>query len=350
MTNRCIDRDNALLPSIPLGKFFLFCCGFLLAGCQPHSALKDDLQEYGQRLANVLDLEPAAAQEIPYLEYPPVSQLKVTIPEVTINLRDFYALHDCPVATLIAERNTALGRTQLPSTRYLYEVKLLQGLQDCLARVEEPEMKKQLNIWLKQKQELLPLAWVNLLQLSGEIKHAFSFNQGLLRGNDSDNAYASLASLAYLLSLQDKPVSEQVVLETHLQQLKKANFPARIWRSQRLLSAELHSITQWLADNRAEIQCDSPANQQRVGYLNNVFTLYFIDKIQPVAGKLNQYQYQLIPLLQKIQTSPHTASQLKALLRQYEQEFEQYKAAMSAHVNLWQEVLASCNLSPKVDP
>ncbi len=346
-TNRFTDQFNFLLGISNQAKCLTIVCGLFLSGCQPHSPLKDDLQEYRERLANVLDVDAAVAPEIPGLDYPSVRTLKADIPDLTINLSEFYALQDCPVATLIAERNTALGRVQLPSTRYIYEVKLLQGLNDCLQRANTAQMQEQLRIWIEHKRMLLPLTWVNLLQLSTEVKHAFSFNQGYLHGDASDNASASFSALEYLISLQQNPIAEPTVLETHLQQLKHAILPARIWRSQRLLTSELEATTNWLNANEQKTQCFSPADEQKVAYLNNVFTLYFIEKIQPIAGKLNQYQYRLIPLLKKIQSTPHIDPELQALLASYEADFVRYKSAMSDHVSLWQRVLTSCNLAPQ---
>ena len=319
----------------------------LLAACTGQQKLADDLQEYQQRLASVLNVSAQDLQQPTLPPYPSIKILKKDIPATAIKLSDFYAINDCQLSTLVAQRNTSLGRTQYPSARYNYEVELLTEIQRCLTTSEQREISATLKSWQQQKQHNLPLVWANLLQTSDEIKSALSANSGFIQGTDNDGIHQTVRAFEYLLQLSIKPEANSSNLEEHLENLKNYQLPAKIWRSQLLLTDNLKQITMWLEHNIELMQCPSGKPSKQVEYISNVFQLFFIDKIQPVATNLNHYQYQLSPIFESLAAIEDTDTLIKALLLTHSQQnFEDYQMAIQSHIQFWQKLYKRCGISP----
>jgi hypothetical protein len=326
-----------------LGLLFQLCITCLGCG-QP--TLADNLALYNSRLAAVLDIPVVALPAVEPLHYPSLRQLKSQIPASTIAMNDFYALQGCNANLLIAGRNTPLGRTQLPSSRYVYEAKLINALQGCAqASVVNARVSK----LLATKTTNLPLVWADLVQTSNEIRVAFSSNNAFLAQQQNGALSATYNALSYLLALQNTTTADVQALEKHLQQLASYKLPAKVSRSQRLLARGLNRTTLWLSEQQLSRQCPAGKPSQQVRYLKNVFQLFFIEKIQPVAGQLNHVQYQLLPVYQEFERSPYLKQAFKALLEHSQLEFTAYQEAMTQHIEFWQQLLAHCNLSPMVN-
>lgn len=320
----------------------------LQTACTNPQKLADNLEEYRSRVASVLNYSPAQGAQVSPLSYPSIRSLKKDIPEISINLRDFYALQDCEIMTQIAQRNTSLGRTQLPSTRYTYEVSLLQGLSDCTAQMEDAEVKQQLTFWLDAKTENLPLIWADLIQTSEETKLNMSSNDGFIHGDQNDNFNQVYQALRYIVDLETQPNSDIEILEYHLKTLKQNSLLARIWRSQQLLINQLLLLSEEINQHTKEFNCTTPKQQTTATYLNNVFKLFFIEQIQPAASALNGYQYKLLPLLERLKKSEVIDAALKKLLSEQRQQFDRYQAVTREHIEIWQKLLKQCGMSPQM--
>ncbi|GAC19660.1 hypothetical protein GARC_2695 [Paraglaciecola arctica BSs20135] len=68
---------------------------FLSVGCDSSHLLQKHLQEYQERMANVLDVEDPDKLTISLPPYPPLKDLKQNIPDTTIKLFEFYNLKHC---------------------------------------------------------------------------------------------------------------------------------------------------------------------------------------------------------------------------------------------------------------
>lgn len=265
----------------------------ILSGCSFQADINDTTGEYSQRLASVLDHPGAELADMPPLPVPPKQQISKDT--LQISIKDFYQLRDCSLYSLVAERNTALGKIQAPSQRYLYELELLQALESCLNSTEETALKQQLRHWQQQKQTALHLQWLQLLE-SEEVRRALGRNNGWIQSKQTDSLSETLQSLQYLLSLSPESATQHRSgeLEQHLQQLQQARLMARVFRTQQMLQLHLSALTQWL--HARDIQCPNAKAPEQVKYLRNVFGLFFVEQIQPLASRTNDIYYQLMPL------------------------------------------------------
>ncbi|TRY32614.1 DUF3080 family protein [Aliiglaciecola sp. M165] len=317
-----------------------------MTGCT-RAPIESHLKDYAGRLSNVLGQPIVLKPSTDTLRFPAAVDLRVTIPEITINLREFYALDNCEVSTLIAQRNTALGKTQLPSTRYVYEVNLIDGLQQCLAQADEPNQRQALTQWLTQKSSNVQRVWADMLQNSSEIKQTLTDNQGYFTAHSDARLAEYKTSWHYIISLyQHHEDVDAEKLENALNFLRQNPLFARLWRTQSLLSNQLEQLNEQLLAIEPNLLCDSASNQQQAEYLKNVFQLFFIDRIQPFAAQLDQNQYALRPIIDSLQDNSDISEALRVFLNARQQSFLRYQNSVLVHVKFWQRLFTRCDLSP----
>ncbi|WP_240919890.1 DUF3080 family protein [Paraglaciecola sp. 20A4] len=323
-----------------------------LFGCGKNN-LEKTFEDYQQRMANVLDtpfsntqLHTSTSSSIT-LQYPTKRELNTVIETPLIDVKQFFALDKCDVNVLIAQRNTPLGRTQLPSVRYVYEHKMLASLARCSKLM--PQQRENLNRWISQKQTDLPFVWANLIQTSKETINAFSNNSAFISSVSATDLQQTQSALSYLLDLKTHPQAtiSAKKLERNLEQLAKIHLPAKTWRTQALMAKELTRTTTWLKLQPLFKQCPNGQASQKITYLKNVFTLFFIEKIQPIGSDLNRVHYTLSPIYQSLSEQPELHKSFRRLLTEQSiTAFSTYQYAMKEHVLFWQKLFKHCSISP----
>ena len=360
---------------------------FALLGCFGGSTVKQSIDDYAARLSRVLDtpLPDSFNDKIttPLPKLADSATLKHTIEGVSINLREFYALQDCELGTVVAERNTSLGKSQLPSQRLVYESKLLNVLKSCEAMLTRENESNQRNAaltatiasWREQKTQNYSKTWANLVQGSQELRLALNTPERLFSVENNKDTLSSVNALYYINSLSNKEVllsdmyfsntapsdteteatnennSESIIesseLEQQLKIIRSARLPATLWHTQQTLTQNLSLLTNMLETELDAVSCPEGRASDKAKILRNVFYLFFIEEIQPVGSLVNQYHYKLAPLWEDWLAQPSLHEEFKRYIRQQSQDgFNQYSSAMKAHVNLWQGFLGRCNLSP----
>ncbi|MEO9946412.1 DUF3080 family protein [Paraglaciecola sp.] len=320
----------------------------MLLACNRADTIDDHLYEYAKRMANILEAEPQQLLQVSLPPYPKITSLQQNIPTTTIKLTDFYGLKHCELYSLVAQRNTVLGRIQLPSTRYMYEAELINALQACLIETTDPQLQSKLTDWLTLKEKQRPKVWANLIQTSHEIKHSLATNTGFIYGTPSDGLNETKTAVDYLIKLSTNNHSANAKLESQLKQLLDSPLPARMWHTQLLIGIQLDQLTSWLQNQASQLQCKSGKKNEKLDYLTNVFRLFFIEKIQPIAGQLNHYHYQLTPTFEELVNHPHLSPSFKQYIHtQHTLGFDEYSNAMTEHLRFWQELFKNCNISPQ---
>ena len=360
---------------------------FALLGCFGGSTVKQSIDDYAARLSRVLDtpLPDSFNDKIttPLPKLADSATLKHAIEGVNINLREFYALQDCELGTVVAERNTSLGKSQLPSQRLVYESKLLNVLRSCEAALTKENESNQRNAalaatissWREQKTQDYSKTWANLVQGSQELRLALNTPERLFSVENNKDALSSVNALYYINSLSNKELllsdmyssntassdteteatnennSESIIesseLEQQLKIIRSARLPATLWHTQQTLTQNLSLLTDMLETELDAVSCPEGRASDKAKILRNVFYLFFIEEIQPVGSLVNQYHYKLAPLWEDWLAQPSLHEEFKRYIRQQSQDgFNQYSSAMKAHVNLWQGFLGRCNLSP----
>ncbi|WP_412722365.1 DUF3080 family protein [Alteromonas sp. D210916BOD_24] len=335
-------------------------CLFVLAltqltGCFGPRTLQDSVKDYRTRLSYVLDT-PLPEMIKPTLSpLPDSTSLKYTPEGVVINLREFYALQACELGSVVAMRNTALGKSQLASQRLVYESELLVALSQCAKAIEQTDqtLAATLANWHRQKRADFALNWANVIQTSLEFRVALNNPERLLWIENNKDAAASINSLYYVDSLMHYAQSsvtapiDSTELEQQLNIIRSARLPATLWQTQLSLSVVLLQLNSWLPSLLDDVPCPEGRASEKAKILRNVFYLFFIEEIQPVGSLLNQYHYKLAPLWSRWIENEALRSTFKDYLTEYTQSnYHSYRDAMQTHVTLWQTFLGRCHLSP----
>ncbi|MFP4136806.1 MAG: DUF3080 family protein [Halomonas sp.] len=225
-----------------------------LAGCGGSDDNEALLRDYQRGLAERLELpppEPTAPDNIG--AFPELRERRVAIPEVREGLLDVYALRECHIATLVAERNSALGRVAPASERWRYELKLLERLEACLDgevpdRLAEQDLAR-LERLAATKREQLPAASWNGLFASEEWADNFSRVSSSLPPDALAPPRAQREALDYLRRLGQAPFDPEVshpdpeALEGHLQALRERPYTAELLRTLTLAERRLAEAT-----------------------------------------------------------------------------------------------------------
>lgn len=350
----------------------------LLTGCFGENKLEKVVDAYSSRLSRAVNTTLEVPVTSDTLGFPDRTLLHQDVEQINLNLREFYAIDECELSTLIAQRNTTLGKSQLPSQRFAYESTLRRVLNECAFTLNSQGSERYniVNGWYEQKQARFGTVWANMIQTSNEMKLGLSVSDRLLTADNNKDAQASITALYYLDSLLNStsenltrkrlnstsslevnalPSNESDTpharlskeIETQLHIIASSRLPATMWNTQTYLTSALSGLTQSLEPALDGISCPNGRASDAAKIARNVFYLFFINEIQPIGSTLNNYHYKLLPLWQKWQKNSELQPAFKTYIAlQTDTRFADYQAAMSKHVVLWQNFLARCNLSP----
>ncbi|MFY0990716.1 DUF3080 family protein [Halomonas sp. C05BenzN] len=229
---------------------------FLLAGCGDSGESDALLTDYQQRLAESLGLEPPAPERPDNIgSFPDKRERLLEIPETRDGLLNVYALRECHITNLVAERNNQLGRVAPASQRWLYELELWRRLDACW-NSEVPERlsdadRERLARLTETKAEQLPRVSWNALFDSSEWAGSFSRASSPLSPEETHPHGDQLAALAYLRDAtlhQFDPdwQPDSATLEGHLQTLQTRPFSAELLRTLMLAEQRLEEASELL--------------------------------------------------------------------------------------------------------
>lgn len=218
----------------------------LLAGCGKGGEADAFLVDYQRQLAEALGLEAPVPRKPNNIDtFPAQDERLLVIPEIREGLFNVYALRDCHITQLVAQRNNQLGRVASASQRWLYELELWHRLDTC-GRSEVPQElseanRQRLATLFEIKTKQLPRASWNALFDSSEWVSSFSRASSPLPVDDIAPKEDQLEALAYLRDVtlhQFDPdwQPDSSTLEGHLQTLQTRPYGAELLRT--LLLAE----------------------------------------------------------------------------------------------------------------
>lgn len=324
-------------------------CG--LSACSKHQQISNDIDAYTERLSAFTGISVSKPQINASLMAPKKSELQKPVEQVSINLREFYAFKQCALNQLIAERNTALGKMQQPSSRYIYERELINELAACRRVLEASEQNEdeksqliaKLSEWQELKERALPAVWANFISQSDEIYSSMTQAQDFIAAAPSDNFQATRQAWQFLATSFESQTLNSTALENHLKELENARLLARMWRTQSYISAQLDAVSPLLEEYLTQNQCSDRKQEDDIKIMTNIFSIFFADKIQALAAELNKYHYQLSPLLEQLVSTSFLPKALSDYIQlQIGTNHEQYKQSMQRHIKLWQEIFARC--------
>ncbi len=345
--SRHADKISDLISSSFGKRHILLLLVLLTSACSDHKQIESDLQNYRERLQSYTGLKAQNIQVATQLDAPSKTSLKVDVEQIFINLREFYAFDDCFLKQMIAERNTALGKMQLPSSRFIYERELLSEMKSCLGilkQTEQYELAEKLQTWMQQKYSQMPDVYSNFVTQSDEIYLHLSASKDFIAGQSSDGFVVSKQAWQAVVRAGREAKTQQQSIEQQLQELESTRLLARMWKTQRLINQHLSALSPLLSEYIVKTDCKTQQMEEKNKIMQNIFRMFFADKIQPLASELNRYHYQLSPILKQLISQHELPNAFEHYIdANITQSFEDYQSSMKTHIGLWQDVFAQCS-------
>ncbi|MDX3773526.1 DUF3080 family protein [Chromatiaceae bacterium AAb-1] len=318
-----------------------------LTACNPTGG-EQQLNNYNNRLARVLSLPVTETELPPVAPLPAVRDLRKPLPDIRLTLSEVYVTRSCHLDTLIAERNSSLGKVYHVSQQLLYELRLLAQLKYCLQQPwADTELAALLSESYTLKQQSIQHALYNMLLTDNTIRQQLQGKPRLLTLNAAGFA-ETLSTLQTLLQLQQLITDEnwqqaaQIDIEHQLAILYRYDFIARLQYSLRYSSHWLARLNNALSVTDSSSICPGKRTGEKMTILTNVLHLYFIGEVQPYMAQLTRYQQQLWPVLEQLYAgtpvSPHLTRRFIAPANSLQQN-------LLNHVAWWQQLAKYCQAS-----
>ncbi|RAR61632.1 Protein of unknown function (DUF3080) [Onishia taeanensis] len=236
-----------------------------LTGCERGTEVNALFTDYQQRLAAALEVDPpASASPANIAAFPEDDARLFDIPDIREGMLDIYALRECQIAALVANRNNQLGKVAAPSQHWLYELKLWRRLEACrhsaVAKRLDEEDRQRLERLARTKAEQMPMASWNALFGSEEWTGSFSRASGPLPPDALTRPDDALAALAYLRTMTARQLDpdwqpDSSTLEQHLKALREEPLSAQVLRSLQLATLRLEEANRLFDAADTESSC-----------------------------------------------------------------------------------------------
>ncbi len=319
----------------------------ILAGCS--KAPSEINLDYHARLNTQLTLpELSPYQDSKKLVLPTFSNIDAS----TIGILQLNKLQHCQLGQLIAERNSQLGKVSGPSSEFVYNVRFIQMVPNCVATLNDAELTKQLNEVKNQKVDLLFTYWEKMLFLDKQLASLYlPVSYSLLDINQTQKQH-TLNTLNYLASVKSASVNQEfnqinsAELEAHLATLFKNSYLPSLLRAMYEQIFILQQQNKALESVSFNDICKTGHNNQSATVLTNIFSKFYGGKIQGYHNDLLQEYMQVKPALlglwQNQYQQPYE-SDLKIHPLSLDNRLKHYSVA---HVTWWQQLYKRCNIQP----
>lgn len=324
-------------------------CSIILQACQPSPA--DKLQDYRNRIARTLDQDIPAPPLIKPLPFPAVKMLQRETEPLDIGLLDLLALRHCALQTLIAHRNSSLGKVAKPSQQLVYTLQFLQLVPDCIAYSKsngDIELSAQLSAAQDSKRAALKyILWEAIL---GAEEYRRFWSISTLDHNYPDTTSSQLlTSLQQLNSwardwLQGDYQVDSRQLEQALSILQTGDGGA-LSLSLQQQAAYLEQSDNLLRDSyeRSSI-CPNSVSTKRGVILNTVVSKFWLQGLQRWSADINRRAFELLPLTRDLEVL--LASGEPIAFRQWRKQrdlaIDQWLLGPKTHISVLQPVLQRC--------
>ncbi len=321
-------------------KRYLVIVFLLLTGCEPVT-VEDKFEDYLQRISNVQQQQ-SPALDLPRHEYPRKRDLYIEPPRHSVGLMDSLQLSECQLLSLIAERNTVLGKVQDQFRNLEYQVNLLSGLKECIDSNElDADFASEVYQIYQAKWQELPIHISNTL-----------YTSDAMYANAYSNLWYSKESNRGLIALRDTLKEHNQLNQMHQQgdlmqgfsilslqeEVEKFDQMGRITKALQESSYYLSVTTAQLKAHDHEVFCGLNRDPTRYQRLKNVFYTYYIAEIQPYLADLNSAYQTLSPYLSVLYTKNLPEHLQHPILNAY----KDYKVASVNHAQYWITLFERC--------
>lgn len=339
------------------------------SGCSQDAGLPGELEDYGQRLARVLEMPEVAAALSPdlSLRYPDRRNLQRAFKEYHIDLSDFLGVLTCELNTLIAERNSGLGKVWPASHQWRYEVKFIRLAQRCARDLDgtQPDLAAMLASVAEEKRGALSTVAWNATWAGPEFQTFLALRPLdlsaviLIESNGVETARA----LENLTTWTIEASHADQAFETGLERANRALIASPrlgeiLYEMERTVSFFQRLNRQLEKRLQGRPICLDAHPNERARIAVNVLTQRYIGRIQPQLAGLQRLFSAWAPPLASLYHVFMSASRLEvgndavkewitAYLDGGDQGLEhRFHRELQVHAALWTQLMGQCGMSP----
>jgi hypothetical protein len=329
----------------------------LLSACLPQKDVSDLLSDYVNDINRYQGLD-VDLPSVRFLEHklPPYRLRQQVLEVFDLGLIDFLSLQQCELGFLVGNKNSILGKVMPNSQRFLYEVRVIEALNECASGSISLQQKLKRVAIVKQAE--LNKAYANVLFNSKETDVFFSLSNGYLPLSENVSGFhelrTSLSVLAQLGSMIEEGDSAAAILdsglldgfEAHLQIINNSEYAGRLILSLTLLTDYLNSISKGLS----VLETDSAFCRGPMVFLKQKFKSHYVERLQPYLARLNSPAYDVLLSLMRIQKSAALPTiELNHFLQQFSIDdeggiWQTYQKSVRDHAYQWNRLLRACHL------
>lgn len=323
----------------------------ILSGCT--TTTDDQWQDYLMRLENVFGIAIDKQNRPPNKPFglPRRRERQIQLDYPKINLWEFLKLYQCEVNTLIAKRNSPMGKVMPPSQQLLYALEFIPKAKKCIRQQDISQKGREaLRLAIEFYESNAPRLLMNAI-FHEEWEKAFHGHA--IWPLDQTYPSAGLPPLDRFMTIKldlNKPAIPNSALlqsfEQDLKQLADSRYPGNWLRH---LSEASHYLTvSNVALSQAKTLCPLGRGNRKSEIMQNVFVKYFNGQVQPWISQLHRFGQSFEPQLA-------TLAQGSASMERFHHKLFSaptgpwllFQQAWRQHVHLWQQHLGSCQLMPK---
>ncbi len=313
--------------------------------------------DYLSRLENVLDRDADRSLSTGlHVSFPDQKKLEISPPVFELSIKEFLGMRQCRLHTIVAQRNSQLGKVATDSQRLFNDLEILSLGPTCIEKLGDSTLANKLSSFIAKKEAYLnTAAWQAIL--ASQEHRSFWHDKRLSKDYPNDLALKLTKELlvlsGFLAAIQN---GERHFTKQDQSEIERALGQLRLGDGGHLL-AEFVKLSGSLERANSVIQkrLDSPlCHRQQVSqqakYFSNVVNQYFIGKVQARSVKLEQRARVLMPLISDIEKHvlAYSTPEYRSWAQARDKQFKIGRAATLKHARLIQELYQQCGLSPGV--
>jgi hypothetical protein len=333
----------------------------LLSACDPFSQPDSMMKTYTERLARVLELENQTSQLIEVQTLPRMRDRRIEIEQIKINMLDFLSLYGCQLQVVVGERNSAMGRVMTPLNDLRYQLEFIEKARQCLPKIEQQELKSQLQQAIEQKHDALPHYFWNAIWADEPMAELMSQSGGFYQQDDGHISPATLkADLTHareiLQTLQSGSLAPELKKMGEIQQHWVFDHSGgQLINSIRLLITRLNDASDMLEQKiTGKPLCYMNKPNPRAERVKGVFFNVYIARVQPYISHVSRAGEQVfsgLSALIELQKPDMPASfqpyyQRVLDMNNHGSLWYQFDQAVMRHTKSWQKLLRQCGMQP----
>ena len=334
-----------------LKLIYVSIISLISVGCTPLPS--DTNNEFLQRLSNTLDKPQPKISNITKLPIPTIHKPES---ELSLSIIELASINHCQLSQAIAKKNNQLGKVHMPSEELKYNIQFILQVNDCT----QDQLKLNDNIIDKltaaksEKQRTISQSFAYMLFNEPELLQLTQLTTSEISAqHHSEQQTISLEALTQLISLKQSLSHVELLtpedvadITLTINKLYKNKYISKLISSVKKQISYNNTTTDWLSQlNIEQTLCPPGKNTHQAQILSNIFSKYYLEKIQPYQAQLTGMLENASPLLYELwRDHPELSNYFNN--EQHSSLLQQMKQSAINHVKWWQMFYKTCKIQP----